>query len=273
MRVARRRGIPLEIGLWALALLFLAPLLTMLSIALRGPGAAADPFDIFSAPTLENFSTAWNTAPLGASLSNSLVVTTSTVVFSILVGALAAYPLARVTRTWSTVLYYFFLVGLLVPGQLGLLPLYQTMRDIGLLGTIPGLVLVHLGGSMGFTIFLFTTFMRQLPIEYEEAAVLDGCGPVRTFGLIVFPLLRPVIGSVAILTAVATWNAYLVPLLYVGASGYATVPVTIATFVGQYSTNYPVIFAGILLTILPLLLVYFVLQKTVIQGFASGLKG
>lgn len=273
IRVRRAQGLPLELALWGLALLFLVPLITMVNIAFRDQRAPADPLALTLPPTLDNLVEAWTTSPLGASMLNSAVITISTVLLSIAVGAIAAYPLARSARAWSKTTYYFFLAGLLVPGQLGLLPLYQTMRDVGLLGTIPGLVLVHLGGSLAFTIFLFTTFLRDLPIEYEEAALLDGCGPIRTFLLVVFPLLRPVIGSVAILTAVSTWNAYLVPLLYVGASGFATVPVTIATFVGQFSTNYPVIFSGILITVLPLLIGYFLLQKTVIQGFASGLKG
>jgi raffinose/stachyose/melibiose transport system permease protein len=267
-----RRTRLLEISLWLVACVFAMPMLMVANIALRSPTAPGGPLSLAWPPTLDNIVAAWTTSPLAAAMANSLVITTSTVLLSILLGAPAAYAIGRSSRSWSKLTYGLFLVGLLVPGQLGMLPLYQTMRDLGLLASIPGLVLVHVGGSMSFTIFLFTTFVRGLSTDCEEAALLDGCNPIRTFVFIVFPMLRPVSASVVILTAVFTWNAFLIPLLYVGATGLATVPVTMSSYVGEQTTNVSIIFGAILLSILPLLITYFFLQKSVIQGFAGGLK-
>jgi raffinose/stachyose/melibiose transport system permease protein len=148
-----------------------------------------------------------------------------------------------------------------------------TMRDLGLLGTIWSLVLFYVGLQMPFTVFLYTAFLRSLPAEYEEAASIDGAGARQSFWSVVFPLLRPVTGTVVILDVIFIWNDFLTPLLYLSGSGQMTVPVTIYSFVGQYVSQWNLVFAGLVISIAPILLVYFLLQRTVIQGFASGLKG
>jgi raffinose/stachyose/melibiose transport system permease protein len=126
---------------------------------------------------------------------------------------------------------------------------------------------------MPFSIFLYTGFLRALPIEYEEAAAIDGAGALGTFWRVVFPLLRPITGTVVILNVIVVWNDFLTPLLYLSGSGQQTVPVTLYSFVGQYVSQWNLVFAGLVISIAPILIVYFVLQRTVIQGFASGLKG
>jgi raffinose/stachyose/melibiose transport system permease protein len=126
---------------------------------------------------------------------------------------------------------------------------------------------------MPFSIFLYTGFLRALPAEYEEAAAIDGAGPFATFRRVVFPLLRPITGTVAILNVLVVWNDFLTPLLYLSGSGQQTVPVTLYSFVGQYVSQWNLVFAGLVISIAPILIIYFLLQRTVIQGFASGLKG
>jgi raffinose/stachyose/melibiose transport system permease protein len=126
---------------------------------------------------------------------------------------------------------------------------------------------------MPFAIFLISTFLRELPAEYEEAAVIDGAGPSRAFFSVVVPLLRPVLGTVAILTAISTWNNFFVPLLYLAGSGFETVPVRLYSFVGQYASDWPVIFAGLIITVLPILVAFFFLQRAVMNGFSGGVKG
>ncbi len=124
-----------------------------------------------------------------------------------------------------------------------------------------------------FSIFLYTGFLRALPGEYEEAAALDGCGPFGTFWRVVFPLLRPITGTVVILNVIHVWNDFLTPLLYLSGSGQQTIPVALFGFVGQYVSQWNLVFAGLVITVFPILLVYFLLQKSVIQGFSGGLKG
>jgi raffinose/stachyose/melibiose transport system permease protein len=163
--------------------------------------------------------------------------------------------------------------GLLVPMQLALIPLYSTMRDIGLLGSVGALIVYYAGHQVPFSVFLYTGFLRALPTDYEEAARIDGCGPVATFTRIVFPLLRPITGTVAILNVLVVWNDFLTPLLYLSGSPMQTVPVALFSFVGQYVSQWNLVFAGLVISIVPILIVYFAMQRTIIKGFASGLKG
>ncbi len=194
-------------------------------------------------------------------------------VLIVLFAAFASYPLARSLRRWSKWTYYGFLAGLLLPFQLATIPLYLTMRDIGLLGSVWSLILFNVGTQMPFSIFLYAGFLRSVPIEYEEAASMDGAGPFATFWRVVFPLMRPITGTLAILNLINIWNDFFTPLLYLSGSGQQTVPVAIYAFFGQFTTEWNLVFAGLLISVAPVLLLYFVLQRTVITGFASGLKG
>jgi raffinose/stachyose/melibiose transport system permease protein len=126
---------------------------------------------------------------------------------------------------------------------------------------------------MPFSVFLYTAFLRAMPRDYEEAAVLDGCSPFQAFWRVVFPLLRPVTGTVVILNAIFIWNDFLTPLLYLSGSSHQTIPVAIYTFVGQYTSNWQLVFAGLVMGITPILLIYFAMQRHIIRGFTGGLKG
>lgn len=263
----------IETVLIGAALLTLIPIIGLVNVAFKAPSNLSTALDFAGPYTLDNFATAWVDGLLGAALINSAVITTISVALLVAFGSMVSYLIARRTASWSKGAYLAFLAGLVIPGQLSLLPLYQTMVDIRLVGTLPGIILVNVGAGLPFTVFLFTTFLRALPRDYEEAAMIDGAGPIRTFTLVVFPLLRPIVGTVVILNAIAIWNSFFVPLLYLAGTGLETVPVRLYGFVGQYTSNWPVIFAGLIITILPVLVVFFFLQRSVMQGFSGGVKG
>jgi raffinose/stachyose/melibiose transport system permease protein len=126
---------------------------------------------------------------------------------------------------------------------------------------------------MPFSIFLYTAFLRNIPKEYEEAAEIDGAGRVRTFAYIVLPLLRPVTGTVIILTGVFVYNDFFTPLLYLSGSGSQTTTVALSGFVGEYRSYWNLVFAGLIMSSAPILILFFTMQKTVIKGFGGGLKG
>lgn len=271
-RYTWRTGI-LEAVMILVGLLFLFPIYVLVMLALKAPGDQSSTLALPQHPTFQNFIDAWQQGALGPSLINSLIVTLATVVLTVVIASAAAYPLSRPGVRWSRTAYLAFLAGLLLPAQLALLPLYQTIRDLGLLGTLVGVVVVNVGAGMPFSIFLYAGFMRALPTEYEEAAALDGAHAFRTFWSVVFPLLRPITGTVIILTAVFTWNDFLTPLLYLSGTDQQTITVAIYGFVGQFGAQWNLIFAAILISILPILIAYFFLQKYIVQGFAGGLKG
>jgi raffinose/stachyose/melibiose transport system permease protein len=257
----------------AVAIMFFIPIYVLVNLAVRQPGDPATPLAWPTAITFDNFIDAWVQGNLGNALANSAVITVLSVVILVTLSALAAYPLARSTRRWSRLTFAIFMLGLILPFQLGMIPLYTTMRDLGLLGSVWSLVIYYVGLQIPFSIFLYTGFLRGLPVEYEEAAAVDGAGLMSTFGRIVFPLLRPVTGTVVILNVIIVWNDFFTPLLYLSGSGVQTVPVALFSFVGQYTSQWNLVFAGLVISITPILAVYFALQRTVIKGFASGLKG
>ena len=263
-----------EVGMILIGLVFAFPFYVFLSISLKQPSEVADePLGLPSGLYLDNFGTAWDSASLDQALLNSTVVAVISVAALIVLGSFAAYTLARRGTRLSYAVYVLFLLGLMIPMQLGMVPLYQFMRDANLLQTYTSLIIFSVGSQLPLTVFLYAGFLRAMPREYEEAAYVDGAGVVRTFLAIVFPMLRPITGTVVILSAINIWNDFLTPLLYVGGSAQQTLPVAIFAFRGEFATQWGVIFAGMAMAIVPILVVYFLLQKSIIKGFASGLKG
>jgi len=267
------RTLILEIVFIIVGIIFLIPFLVLLSVAFRNPNAPRGPFDLTWPPSLDNLVTAWQTSAMGAALLNSAIITIISVILIVVFASAAAYPLSRYTQRWSRGVFYFFVAGLLVAGQASILPLYTFVRDIGLMNTLWAVILIEVGANMPFTIFLYTAFLRELPRDYEEASQIDGAGPTRVFVSVVFPLLRPVTGTILILTALGVWNDFFTPLLYLSGGGNKTAPLTLYTYVGQYSSNWPLVFSALLLSILPILVLYVFTQRYIIRGFASGLKG
>lgn len=271
-RYTRTTGL-LELGMVILALVILFPAYILVNIAFKPPGSGESPLIPAWNPTLDNFVNAWTQANLGQALFNSVVVTGVSVTLIVLVSSLAAYPLARSTARWSSASFYTFMVGLLLPFQLALIPLYETMRDLGLLGTHASLILFYTGVQAPFSIFLYTGFLRQIPLDFEEAARLDGCGPVRTFFNILLPLLRPITGTVVILNGIFVWNDFLTPLLYLSGTDQQTLPVAIYSFVGEFVSQWNLIFAGLIIGAIPVLIAVALIQRSLIRGYAGGLKG
>ena len=269
----RWRTFGLELVMGAVALVIGFPVYVLVNLAVRAPSDTSSPIRPTTSPTLANFTQAWERGALGGALLNSALVTAAGVLVVLAVSALAAYPLARVAARWSRGMFLLIMLGLVLPFQLAALPLYQTMRDLGLLGTVWALILFYSGLQVPFTTFLYVGFLRALPRDFEDAALIDGCTPFECFRYVVFPMLKPVTVTALVLNAVAVWNDFFTPLLYLSGSANQTMPVAIAGFVGQYAADWNLIFAALLISILPVLAVYFALQRSIINGFAGGLKG
>ncbi|MGA0566375.1 carbohydrate ABC transporter permease [Rathayibacter sp. KR2-224] len=259
---------------YGVTLVFLIPVYILVNLAIKRPDDLTPAIFPTTRPTFDNFATAWTSSPLPGSIITSLLVTSLSCVVVLALATMAAYPLARSTSRLSNAAFYGFLIGLLLPFQLALIPLYVQMKDLGLLGTIWALIIVYAGAQMPFSIFLITTFVRSsVPVEFEEAAQIDGASPFRTFLYVVVPLLRPVLGTCLILNAVGIWNDFFTPLIYLAGSDQQTIPMAIYQFVGQYVSNWPLIFASLIISMVPVLALYLIFQRYVIQGFAGGLKG
>jgi raffinose/stachyose/melibiose transport system permease protein len=147
------------------------------------------------------------------------------------------------------------------------------MREIGLVPSYLGIIILNIGLFMPLTVFLYTGFVRVMPRDYEEAAQVDGASMLRTFVRVVFPLLRPVTATVAVLTGVLCWNEFFVPLIFLSGSDYQTLPVAVYSFVGEFVTRFNFIFAAVVIAIAPVLLFYLFAQRQLIRGFSGGIRG
>jgi raffinose/stachyose/melibiose transport system permease protein len=221
---------------------------------------------------LGNFSTAWNDASLGRSLVNSLVITCGSVLALIALGSICAYTIARRPGKMGTALYLLFVLGIILPFQLGLVPTYAVLNHLDLVGSYLGIILLYTGIWMPFSVFLYTGFARALPKEYEEASLVDGASTLRTFRRVVFPLLRPVTGTVAIFTGLIIWNDFFLSLIFLNGTNKTPLPVAVYTFVGAFASRWNLIFAAVIVSLLPVLIFFLFAQRQLIRGFTGGIK-
>jgi len=240
--------------------------------------------DTFALPAMgelrtENYVQAWREARFGEYFFNSLLVTISSVGLIVLLGSMSAYALARFYHPLGKLVFWLFLAGLMIPAQLAVIPLFFEMRELGLLNSRAGLVLVYTANGLPFAIFILAGFFRSLPRSLYEAAVIDGCGEFAAFWRVLLPLSRPGLVTVAIFQFIGVWKEYFYAFMLLGGDvdGSArTLPLGLAnlSITAQYRSNYGMLFAGIVLVTVPILVLYLLLQRQIVKGVAAGaLKG
>ncbi len=227
----------------------------------------------------ENYAQAWHEARFGAYFLNSVMVTTASVALIVLLGAMAGYALARFYHPAGRIVFWLFLAGLMIPAQLAVVPLFFELRDLGLLNSRTGLVLVYTANGLPFAIFILAGFFRSLPRALYEAAVIDGCGEFSAFWRVLLPLARPGLVTVAIFQFIGVWKEYFHAFMLLGGDvggGARTLPLGLAnlSITAQYRGDYGMLFAGIVLVTVPILCTYLLLQRHIVKGVAAGaLKG
>ncbi len=234
--------------------------------------------ETFALPTSESFN-GWNNFikgmtfgnyPFAASVVNSVIITVISVALILVFCSMAAWYIQRVNSVFCKIVYYLCVFSMVVPFQMVMFTLSRTAFKLGLDTpfTIP---IIYLGFGAGLAIFMFAGFVRSIPIEIEEAAAIDGCGPVRTFFLVVLPMLKPTLISVGILEIMWVWNDYLLPYLVLDTNKYRTIPIHIQYLKGSYGTvDLGATMALILLAIIPVVIFYLACQKDIIKGVAAG---
>ena len=208
--------------------------------------------------------------PFMKSVGYSVFITVASVALILLCCSMAAWYIARVQSKFCKIFYYLCLFSMIVPFQMVMFTLTSTASDLGLdtPWTIP---IVYLGFGAGLAIFMFVGFVKSLPLEIEQAAAIDGCGPVQTFFLVVVPMLKPTLISVGILELMWVWNDYLLPYLVLDITEYRTIPIHVQYLKGSYGTvDLGATMALILLSIIPVIVFYLSCQKHIIKGVAAG---
>jgi raffinose/stachyose/melibiose transport system permease protein len=266
-----------EIGMWVVAVLILLPFYLLINTALKSTNEAISTagYTPVKDPSLGSFKEVTQgdgARTLFEGLFNSLFITVLAVCGIIAISSITSYVLARRLTRLSNVTFYALLVGIVVPSQLGLVPIYIGAKNLGLVGKTWGLSFLYIAFFLPLAIFLYSGFIRNLPTEYEQAAFIDGASRSRVFFTIVFPLISPATGTVAIMTGVIIWNDFFTPLIFLSGSGNETLPVAVYAFVGAIVTNWSNIFAILIIALVPVTILFLLLQKKFIQGFSGGIK-
>ncbi|MBC7961296.1 MAG: carbohydrate ABC transporter permease [Vallitaleaceae bacterium] len=264
----------LKITLFILAALFATPLyITIVNVFKRTEDIASSPLSIPIPPIIDNIKSVL-TSPnvdLFQMYFNSVFITCVGTGICILISAMAGYYLARVQNKFSQRLYVYFLFGLMVPYVIVYVPLVIIFKGVGLVGSLSGLILVFVSGSVSFSVFMYHGFVKSIPMELEEAAIIDGAGQLKIFVAIIMPLVKPCTTTVAIFIGLSMWNDFLTPLII---GQVKTITVGIYTAIGPHSADWGTVFAYVMFATLPIVIAYLLAQKQFIAGMTAGaLKG
>lgn len=256
----------------ALCLLFISPFYLVMTNSLKTQKGIF--MDVTGLPTaqyftLDNYRQAFIDLDFMHSFMNSLMITGLSTLIIIFFSSMAAWVLVRSRTKISSVLFFVFAAAMLVPFQSVMLPLIRVMGRLDLLNP-GGLIFMYLGFGSSLSIILYHGFIKNIPQELEEAALIDGCNPLQTFWLIVFPLLKPITVTVAILNTMWIWNDFLLPQLVINRPEWHTIPLRMFYFFGEYSKKWNLALAGLFIGMVPIIIFYFVAQKHIVKGVTQG---
>ena len=218
----------------------------------------------------QHFVEAWQLGGLGRLYLNSLLVTGVSVTALVMIASLAAYAFARLRFRGRDALFYLLLIGLLLPAQVVIIPLFFLLRDLQLLNTYWALILPYMSWPLALTIYLLRSYYLTLEGELEDAARIDGANLFQTYAFVMFPLVRPALATVVILNLVNLWNELLFAMLFIQDERLRTLPAGLLAFSGYYLVDYRLVFAALSITTVPILVLYFVFQRHVIAGLTTG---
>ncbi len=254
------------------AILYFMPIVIVINYAfktkqelyLKSPLAMPETFQI------DNFLRAMKRINIGTTLTNTFIYTAAAVILLAILCSCAAWAIARCEHSFFKFSYIYFIIGILIPAQALFLSIYIVGYKIGVINTRIGIILMYVAAGMSFGVFLMTSFMSTVPVELEEAARIDGCSIYRTFFSIVFPLLKPAIATLVIMQAFGIWNDYLMASLYVSDKKLLTITVAMRQFFSTTASDYTSAMAGIVISSLPIVILFLSLQKYFIKGMTLG---
>ena len=263
----------LSVALSALAVLYMVPLFLVLMNSFKGRFFISDtPFALPNSQTwvgIQNYFTGIAKTGFPLAFGYSLFITVFSVGAIVLFTSMTAWCITRVKSPISSGLYYLLVFSMIVPFQMVMFTMSKVANVLHLDNPV-GIIVLYLGFGAGLSVFIFSGFVKSIPIEIEEAATIDGCNPIQTFLLVVFPVLRPIYITVAILNTMWIWNDYLLPYLVIG-SNYKTIPIAVQYLQGGYgSRDMGAMMAMLVLAIVPIVIFYLFLQKYIIEGVVAG---
>ncbi len=267
---------PKTILLYVVIILFcivvISPLVIVFSSSLRSPENQTSPLALFIEFTGVSYIRAFSNMNYPMQLINSIMTTVGSVLCIVVFATMAAYPIGRIKTKLARFLYFFFISGLIIPSQMVIVPIAQTLNRLGVPNTRFTPMIMFITCSLPFSVFLFSGFMKGLPVEIEESAYIDGASLPKRFTSIVFPLLQPAIISCVITQGLWIWNDYFYPMVFITKKAQYSLPVGMLQFLGdkENPAQWNVLFAACVLCALPLIIVFLALQKQFVNGIAAG---
>ncbi|MFJ5708147.1 MULTISPECIES: carbohydrate ABC transporter permease [unclassified Streptomyces] len=270
---ARRtaRGLSLHTVIWLIGAFVVVPLVYAVISGFKSTGElTSNPFGLPEQWKVGNYTGILGDGMFWRQIANSAGIAIGTTFFTVAASAMAAFVLARYAFRGRELFYGLFTIGLMFPFAVAVLPLFLMLRTFGLLDNPLGVILPQAAFGLPMTIIILRGFFRTIPAEIEEAAIMDGCGRLRFFWKILLPMARPALGTVSVLAIVASWNNFFLPLLVFNDPKWQTIPVGVQQFQGQYSTDYALVLAYIVLAMVPALAFYAVAERQLIGGLTAG---
>jgi raffinose/stachyose/melibiose transport system permease protein len=269
--VTRRRigRLVTAVVLWILSILVLVPFWMMLIGSVKDQREAAIPgISLPSVWHFENYAVVFQRGGIGLALYNSVLTTGLSVILTVLVSAAAALYLARVNNRVTRLVYNAFSIGLIAP--LSIIPTIKVMQFFGITNTFGSVILLMSALNVPLSVFLCTGFVKTIPRELDEASAMDGCTSLSLLGRVILPLMLPVVMTAAIIVFMGVWNSFMIPLYFLNNSSKWTLPLTVYSFFGQYSRDWNLVFADLVITSLPVLVFYIFAQRYIISGMTAG---
>ncbi len=258
-----------------LALIWIVPLFTLIATALKHKKDFMSGLSLFQLPAeiaWDNFSKAIEKGRLLGYMKNDLIVSFLKVPLGILVGSMAAFALTRTNMKHKTAWFVFLLIGMMLPMQTALVPINIIYNKLDLLNTYFGLFYVYVGFGISYCVLVMRGFMMGIPKDLDEAAYIDGCTKWKLYYMVIMPIAKPAFATLFITDFLATWNEYLLASVIINDNRLKTVPPGLLTFVGEHGTDYGFLCAGVLITVIPVMVVYLSFQRYFVEGMAGAVK-
>jgi raffinose/stachyose/melibiose transport system permease protein len=263
------------IGLLVLVAIWFVPVLTIFLASIKSQPDYYSGMGLFDLPSKihwQNYIDAMRIGRLGTYMRNGLFVSLLKVPMGIFIEAMAAFALTRLPIKNKTLIFLYFLVGMMLPAQVALVPINVVFNRLDLTNTYFGLFYVYIGFGTGFGILILRGFFRTIPSEIDDAAKIDGCSNWQLFTRIILPIAKPAIATLFIIDFLGTWNEFILASVIIYDNNMKTVPTGLMSFVGEYSTNHGILSAGVLISIIPVLLVFLYFQRYFVEGLAGSVK-
>jgi raffinose/stachyose/melibiose transport system permease protein len=259
------------IFLFLFSLVVLVPFMWVLLSSLKTKSQyLRDPIGFPNPLNWVNYAEAYRSINIPNLFKNSIFISSSSVLGTILITSLAAYVLSRFSFKINKLIYSYFIMGMMIPLNAAIIPLFVNLKQIGLINTYGGVIVPYITFQIPLGIFLITNYMKSISKELEESAIIDGCGSLRVFFHIILPLSRPILATFSIISFMSLWNEFLFALIFLTGSKYQTIPLGLASFRGQYETNTTAMLAGTIITMVPTIIIYICLRGQIMKGLTAG---